>query len=649
MLQARNLSKIRKNSAVLKNVHLSLVPGKVLGVLSLDKIETTTLLDVLSGQDKPDAGVLELNGKALTLNKKGWGNHGIQMIPGSERLFSNLSILDNLLVGLARKGRRVVHLDKLIAKVRPTVQEFGLKFSLETHVSKLSIAERQVLSLVLFFLIDADFLLLRDCFANLSLEQYQKFSEKLAELKSQNKGILLVPETPSQIFDLCDDVVLLRSGKVIYSGKVTEIEIDEVHNILNNSPYMIRQAVENKFNQFHNNVTRPEILFERSLKVVANFCGLPNAFFLFHGEEGQPEVRFSKYWNKATKYGLEKGVQKLLDAMPLEKRLGLLHLGTDQFLWYALSAEKDDVALLVVEAEDHPPFPFREIRKELSATYRGIKEKIRQEKIARELELSSYRLAQEMDIARNIQSSILPKNPNLPGYKIATHSETATEVGGDSFDIIRTPLGNFISIGDVSGHGLPSGIMALIEMSALHGIVQSQLAFGVVPGPDKIYDMINRVLCEINRDRIGSDKFMTKLLLVELNGRFYHAGTHEIGLFYSRERNEVIELSDMIDRTAFLGISEYINSEGSLGSFAMEPGDFLLLYTDGLIEAKSESSEQFGIDRVKEILLEKREKEPAEILQALVSSLYSYSESGDMKLHSGHLADDLTLILLQKE
>ncbi len=648
MLQASNLSKIQNNSAVLRKVNLEILPGKVTGVLSLDKTETSALLNVLAGLEPADSGTVLLKGQVLESDRQGWGSQGIQLIPGASRLFQNLNILDNLLVGMA-SHQHLVQEDQLFQKVRPTVEYFGLKHSLDTLVSQLSVAERQLLSLILFFFQDAEYLLLRDCLSSVSLEQYKKFQEKLKEMKDRGKGILLVPEAPAQLFELCDNVILLRRGKVIYSGSVTEIDIEEAHNILNNSEYMIRQAIENKFNQFHNNITKAEVLYERSLKVVGNFCGIPNAFILFRDESGEADVRFSKYWNKTTKYGLEKNSSKILSALPFEKKLGVLNLAEDKYLWYVLSSATDQLVILAVEATEHPGFPFREIRKEMTSTLSALREKLLQEKLARELELKSFRLAQEMDIARNIQSSILPKNPLLPGYEIAAHMETATEVGGDSYDLLNTPLGNFISIGDVSGHGLPSGIMALIEMSALHGIIQSHLSFGSPPQPDKIYDMVNRVLCEINRDRIGSDKFMTKLLLIEKDGRFFHAGTHEIGLYYDSQRDEILELSEMIDRTAFLGLSELVDSASSLGSFSMAEGDFLLLYTDGLIEAKDAQSEQFGLERTKLWLKKNSKKAPEEILKTLRDELYSFAQEGDVRLHQGHLADDLTMLLIKRK
>ncbi len=648
MLQAAEISKVRNNTAVLRKVSVVLEPGKVTGVLSLDKSETSALLDILAGLDQADSGKITLNQQVLTEDRQGWGDQGIQLVPGSGRLFPNLSILDNLLVGMSSK-KKVVHQDRMIHAVRPTIEYFGLKRSLDTPVAQLSVAERRLLAVILFFMQEANYLLMRDCLTSVSLEQYKKFQEKLKDLKENGKGILLVPEAPAQLFELCDDVVLLRRGRVIYSGSVSEIDIEEAHNILNNSEYMIRQAIENKFNQFHNNITRPEILFERSLKVVGNFCGLPNAFILFHDENGESAVRFSKYWNKATKYGLEKNASKILSALPFEKRLGVLNLAEDKFLWYALSATAGQLVILAVEAAEHPGFPFREIRKEMASTLAALREKLLQEKLARELELKSFRLAQEMDIARNIQSSILPKNPVLPGYEIAAHMETASEVGGDSYDVLNTPLGNFISIGDVSGHGLPSGIMALIEMSALHGIIQSHLAFGSPPQPDKIYDMVNRVLCEINRDRIGSDKFMTKLLLIENEGRFFHAGTHEIGLYYDSKQDAILELAEMIDQTAFLGLSELVDSSTSLGSFTMAEGDFLLLYTDGLIEAKDARSEQFGLERTKQWLKQNCHQAPESILTSLRDELYRFAQDGDVRLHQGHLADDLTMLLIKRK
>ena len=268
--------------------------------------------------------------------------------------------------------------------------------------------------------------------------------------------------------------------------------------------------------------------------------------------------------------------------------------------------------------------------------------------VGKQMQEERNRLQGEMDIAKNIQTSILPKTFSIPGYSIAASMETATEVGGDVYDWIPGKDGNYLAIGDVSGHGLPSGIMALIQMAAFQGAIKSADSKGSPLSPAELYNIVNEVLCLINRDRIGTDKFMTGNYFYQKDGRFEHAGAHEIALHYKAKEQKVYEIQDTVRRTGYLGISEYVDAKTSSGSFDMEAGDVLVLYTDGIIEAMDFTSEQFGIPRMAEILQQHAADEPEQIVAALQASVQDFAENGDLKKHDGSFADDITMMVIKR-
>lgn len=269
--------------------------------------------------------------------------------------------------------------------------------------------------------------------------------------------------------------------------------------------------------------------------------------------------------------------------------------------------------------------------------------------VGKQLQEERNRLQGEMNIATNIQTSILPREFALQGYRIAASMETATEVGGDVYDWVPGPGGNYLAIGDVSGHGLPAGIMTLIQMSAFHGAVQTASLMDRELSAPELYNVVNRVLCTINRDRIGADKFMTANYFVEKDGSFSHAGAHEIALIYRAREDRVQEIHDTVSRTGFLGISEFINADTSAGEFTLEQGDVLLLYTDGVIEAKDRSDEQFGIPGVSRILSDHAGEEPGEIIRHLREAVRGFAEDGDLARHGGSFADDITLVVIKRD
>jgi len=81
---------------------------------------------------------------------------------------------------------------------------------------------------------------------------------------------------------------------------------------------------------------------------------------------------------------------------------------------------------------------------------------------------NSAKLEKEMEIASNIQSALLPRNPSIKGYEISTYMMPADEVGGDYYDIINVANRDWIIIGDVSGHGVPAGLIMMMVQTCIH-------------------------------------------------------------------------------------------------------------------------------------------------------------------------------------
>jgi sigma-B regulation protein RsbU (phosphoserine phosphatase) len=259
------------------------------------------------------------------------------------------------------------------------------------------------------------------------------------------------------------------------------------------------------------------------------------------------------------------------------------------------------------------------------------------------------RLNREMDIAKNIQTSILPRAFELAGYEAESQMITASEVGGDLYDFVPTKFGGYLDIADVAGHGLPAGIAALIHMAALHAALRTSESLGRELDVAELYDIVNKVMVEVNRDRIGSDKFMTCNILSERGGAMDYAGSHLIGLVYRAESGQVEEIGGMQGKAAFLGISELATSSGSKGRIVMSSGDLFLLYTDGLIEARDMNGNFFGVDGLKEVLSQSAKAPLEEAKRAILERLKSFAEAGDRKKYDGSYADDVSLVLIRRK
>lgn len=222
--------------------------------------------------------------------------------------------------------------------------------------------------------------------------------------------------------------------------------------------------------------------------------------------------------------------------------------------------------------------------------------------ITRDLEKISYdvkerrRMSSELDIAAQIQKNVLPKEaPNLQGLDIVAKTKSAAEVGGDSFDFLTSPDNNqnFIYIGDVTGHGVPAGLIMVMVDTLIHSLV----AAGVNNSKDILVNT-NTLLTP----RIGANLFMTLVMLrwdVNLQKMFYTGAGHEHILIYKAKTEEV-----QSSRAGGIALGMIPNNSKVIHEkeIPIEVGDVIVLYTDGLTEAKNTTGEMYGIERMSESL-----------------------------------------------
>jgi serine phosphatase RsbU (regulator of sigma subunit) len=207
-------------------------------------------------------------------------------------------------------------------------------------------------------------------------------------------------------------------------------------------------------------------------------------------------------------------------------------------------------------------------------------------------------------------------------------------VGGDYFDLFNADDGCWIGIGDVTGHGLLAGMIMLMMQSAVSALVNG------LPdaSPSRIVSQLNRVLRLNIRERLGeSDHATFAMLRFRSDGRLMLAGAHEDPIVYraAAGRCERIAL-----RGVWLGIAEDIEADTPDQNARLERGDILLLYTDGLIEARSATNEEFGIERVEHVLCSNSRAAVATIYENLVSAVRSWTPVQQ---------DDVTLIVARRE
>lgn len=230
-------------------------------------------------------------------------------------------------------------------------------------------------------------------------------------------------------------------------------------------------------------------------------------------------------------------------------------------------------------------------------------------------------LQREVHIASNIQTSILPREMNVPELQIAATMQPAEVVGGDYYDVVPTDDGCWIAVGDVAGHGLKSGLVTLMTQSALAGITRSRSE----TQPKEALCALNKVLFDNVRKRMKNDEHVTFVLLRYFQGgKVVYAGAHE-DLIVWRARTQRCETVPTLG--TWLGCIADIAPHTKEAELHLEKGDLLFLYTDGVIEAMNAKREQFGPDRLLKIIEERAAESAERVIDGVVSSVRAWAQS----------------------
>jgi sigma-B regulation protein RsbU (phosphoserine phosphatase) len=264
---------------------------------------------------------------------------------------------------------------------------------------------------------------------------------------------------------------------------------------------------------------------------------------------------------------------------------------------------------------------------QLRRVYAGLERRVAER--TAELSNALSALWGEMKLARKIQEALVPTHPELSSCEIAASMRATDDVGGDYYDVMKVGGREWLLIGDVSGHGVPAGLVMMMCHTAVRTVLQGD------PGiaPDRLLTRVNVVLTE-NIRQLGEDKYMTiTAFRRDPDGRVTYAGAHQdIHIFRAASGDvETIETRGM-----WLGIRDLIGELLTSGEFQLSQGDVLLLHTDGITEAMRDGK-LFDNAGLKAVLGRAAGKSAAQVLDELFAAIEGYQ-----------VADDATVLVLKE-
>ena len=237
------------------------------------------------------------------------------------------------------------------------------------------------------------------------------------------------------------------------------------------------------------------------------------------------------------------------------------------------------------------------------------------------------RLEGEIAVARTIQQKLLPPaSAELAGLTVLAQVLSVAEIGGDYYDYLPTPDGGVaIAIGDVSGHGLPTGLLVAMAKAALVTLIDTGLAGSAIFS--RLNDLIHR--------STDSRSYMTLALLA------YDPATRRAALTNAGQLAPYRVSAAGVESRSLpsfpLGVSE--RTEFPTGSWQLAAGDKVVFLTDGLVECRNPSGDLFGFERLERILEREASSNAATLRDAILR---------EVEAHTGGATpeDDRTLVIV---
>jgi serine phosphatase RsbU (regulator of sigma subunit) len=254
-----------------------------------------------------------------------------------------------------------------------------------------------------------------------------------------------------------------------------------------------------------------------------------------------------------------------------------------------------------------------------------------------QLQHENARMGTELEVTRRLQEMMLPRREELQtiaDLEIAGFMKPATEVGGDYYDVLHHEGRVKIGIGDVTGHGLESGMLMVMVQTAVRTLLESHET-----NPIRFLDILNRVIYG-NIQRMRSDKNLTLALVDYQDGVLSLSGQHE-ELILVRSSGK-IERIDTMDLGFPIGLEENISDFIASTRIPLAQGDGVVLYTDGITEAENDTGDQYGIDRLCTLVADNWQRSVEDVRQIVVDDLQQF-------VGNHTVYDDITLVVCKKK
>lgn len=219
LLECSNITKSFSSVNVLKGIDLKLKRGEIISLVGGNGAGKSTLMKIFMGVYSKDSGQLIINGQEVDqLTPAQALKLGVYLVPQEPLLFPNMTVAENILLGLEGNSQ------KLLTRVKELMKELNWIIDLDRLAITLSIAEQQLVEIIRGLVRESKILILDEPTSSLTYNEIRSLFKVMNKLKDEGVGIIYISHRLNEVLEMSTNIVVLRDGKISISGKVEDFD-----------------------------------------------------------------------------------------------------------------------------------------------------------------------------------------------------------------------------------------------------------------------------------------------------------------------------------------------------------------------------------------------------------------------------------------
>lgn len=258
VLSIRGMSKSFGRNRVLDHISLNVKPGTVMGLMGENGAGKSTMMKCLFGTYTKDEGSIFLNGKEVSFSgPKDALENGIAMVHQELNQCLERSVIDNLFLGRYPKNSMgIVDEGKMKKEASELFRKLGMTVNLTQPMRKMSVSQRQMCEIAKAISYNAKVIVLDEPTSSLTVQEVTKLFEMMRNLRKQGISLIYISHKMDEIFEICDEVAVLRDGNLVMTKDIKETDMNEL------IAAMVGRSLENRFPPVDNEPGNPVLKVE---------------------------------------------------------------------------------------------------------------------------------------------------------------------------------------------------------------------------------------------------------------------------------------------------------------------------------------------------------------------------------------------------